>query len=153
MHRTLVRLAATAMTLAAGIVIVGAGSASAETELPMTRCLGPSPFIVDQPYAPARLWVEQNESGTVTLALRDVASLWFFAGGYQSQARLDWRNPATGASGTEFTTQLVGYPGGQPGRFHFVSGPGPVELTLSAFNWHALWGVPSTSCTGVVQVR
>ncbi|MFD4467887.1 hypothetical protein ACFWPA_06300 [Rhodococcus sp. NPDC058505] len=148
---------AAATLAAAGLAVAGAGTASAETEVPMTRCLGLSPYIVDQPYAPARLFLTQslpNEgSGKGTLRLHDVASLWFFAGGYQSDVRLDWRNVDNGKTGTLTDTATVGTPGGDSAKFFLDAGPGKYDLTMSAYNKHALWGMPTTSCTGSVTLN
>lgn len=146
-----------AMTAAAaGLAVAGAGTAAAETEVPMTRCLGLSPYVVDQPFAPARLFLTQSlpgeGPGKGTLRLHDASSLWFFAGGYQSDVRLDWRNVDNGHAGTATDTRAVAYPGGDTASFFLDAGPGTYELTMSAYNHHALWGFPTTSCTGTVRL-
>ncbi|SQI34613.1 Uncharacterised protein [Rhodococcus coprophilus] len=131
---------------------VGAGTATADTvEIPMTRCWGLSPYIVDQPYAPARLFGWQTEPGRIELSLADVSTLWFFAG-YRSDVRLDWHNRSTGARGTLDDSVTVAYPGTGVARFDIRSGPGEVEFTVSAVNSIPLWSIPTTSCGGVVNV-
>ncbi|QNG17800.1 hypothetical protein G4H71_05335 [Rhodococcus triatomae] len=152
MSRTALRAAGIVAAAGAAITLAGAGTAAADTEVTMTRCLGLSPYIADQPFAPARLWQSPDGPGAATFTLHDVSSFWFFAGGYQSDVRLDWRNLDTGASGTAHDTRTVAYPGGDSARLHVPSGPGAVELTLSAYNHHDLWGFPTTSCTGTAQV-
>ncbi|HEY5853723.1 MAG TPA: hypothetical protein VIW24_06625 [Aldersonia sp.] len=151
MLRNTVRLAIVAAAIAAA-GFASAGTAAAEVEVPMTRCLGLSPYIIDQPYAPARMWLWQNGPGHANLAVHDVASLWFLNGGYRTEARLDWRNLDSGAGGTEYAVGNVGYPGGGAARFDFYPGSGNLEVTLSAYNSHALWGFPTTTCTGTVHV-
>ena len=132
---------------------LGAGTATADTvEIPMTRCWGVSPYIVDQPYAPARLFGWQTEPGKIELSLPDVSSLWFFAGGYRSDVRLDWHNRNTGARGTVTDSVNVAYPGSGVAYFDMQSGPGDVEFTVSAVNSIPLWSIPTTSCGGVVRV-
>ncbi|MFD3810027.1 hypothetical protein [Rhodococcus sp. NPDC058639] len=152
--RFLRRTAASAL-VAAGMFTglgVGAGTAAAETPIPMNRCWGISPYIVDQPYAPARLFGWQTEPGRIELSLPDVSSLWFFAGGYRSDVRLDWHNRNTGARGTVTDSVNVAYPGSGVARFDVRSGPGDVEFTVSAVNSIPLWAIPTTSCGGVVNV-
>lgn len=152
--RFLRRTAASAL-VAAGMFTglgVGAGTAAAETPISMNRCWGVSPYIVDQPYAPARLFGWQTEPGRIELSLPDVSSLWFFAGGYRSDVRLDWHNRNTGARGTLTDSVTVAYPGSGVARFDVRSGPGDVEFTVSAVNSIPLWAIPTTSCGGVVTV-
>ncbi|HET8994149.1 MULTISPECIES: hypothetical protein [unclassified Rhodococcus (in: high G+C Gram-positive bacteria)] len=132
---------------------VGTGTAAADTvEVPMDRCWGVSPYILDQPYAPARLFGYQTESGSIQLQMPDVSSLWFFAGGYQTDVKFDWHNIATDERGTLTDTATVAYPGGDVVTFDLNSGPGPVEFTVSAVNSIPLWSIPTTSCGGVVDV-
>jgi len=132
---------------------VGTGTATAETvEIPMNRCWGVSPYIVDQPYAPARLFGWQTEPGRIELSLADVSTLWFFAG-YRSDVRLDWHNRSTGARGTLTDSVTIAYPGTGVARFDMESGRGEVEFTVSAVNSIPLWSIPTTSCGGVVNVR
>lgn len=141
---------------AAGITIAAAGTASAETEVPMSRCWGISPNIVDQPFAPARAWVDQYEylpskfaSGQGAINIRDVSSLWaIFGGGYDSTGRLDWRNLSNGRTGTVVNTARIRNPGNGNLRFDVDTGPGDVEITLSAVNSNGLWSIPTTSCSG-----
>ena len=77
-HSNIRRSAAAAMiTLAATIGIgIGAGQASAETVVPMDRCWGVSPNIVDQPFSTARLFVTPTGTGRVQAAVRDVSTPW-----------------------------------------------------------------------------
>lgn len=149
------RTVATAL-VTAGVLAglgVGTGTATAETvEIPMNRCWGVSPYIVDQPYAPARLFGWQTEPGRIELSLADVSTLWFFAG-YRSDVRLDWHNRSTGARGTLTDSVTIAYPGTGVARFDMESGPGEVEFTVSAVNSIPLWSIPTTSCGGVVNVR
>jgi hypothetical protein len=153
--RSLRRMAASTL-VAAGVLsglAVGAGTATADTvEIPMNRCWGVSPYILDQPYAPARLFGWQTAPGRTELSLPDVSSLWFFAGGYRSDVRLDWHNRNTGARGTLTDSVDVAYPGSGVARFDLQSGPGDVEVTVSAVNSIPLWGIPTTACGGVVKV-
>ena len=147
--------AAAALSITAGALGVGAvaaGEASAEIEVPMTRCFGLSPNVIDQPFAPARAFVYQQRPGTADVAINDIASLWFFAGGYQSDGRLDWRNLDNGRKGTAVKRSPVSYPGNSSMTFPISPGTGRVELTFSAVNRNALWAIPTTSCTGTVVV-
>jgi hypothetical protein len=150
------RRAGAATIVAAGMftgLALGTGTATAETvEVPMDRCWGVSPYILDQPYAPGRLFGWQTEPGKIQLQMPDVSSLWFFAGGYQTDVKFEWRNRDTGASGTLYDTATVAYPGGDVVTFDLDSGPGAVEFTVSAVNSIPLWSIPTTSCGGVVSV-
>lgn len=130
---------------------MGSGTAVADTEVPMNRCLGLSPYILDQPYAPGRVFTWQPHSGRTEVTLADVSSLWFFAGGYRSDVRFDWHNTATGKRGTEYSTVNIGYPG-NVARFSVDSGPGRVEFTVSAVNSIPLWSIPTTSCGAAFEV-
>jgi hypothetical protein len=150
------RRAGAATLAAAGILTglaVGTGTAAADTvEVPMDRCWGVSPYIVDQPYAPARLFSWQTEPGRTQLQMPDVASLWFFTGGYQTDVKLDWHNVDTGERGTLYDNATVSNPGNDVVTFDLNSGPGDVEFTVSAVNSIPLWSIPTTSCGGVVSV-
>jgi hypothetical protein len=156
-HRTARFLAttATALGLATGAVgLAGTGAASAETVVPMSRCWGISPNIVDQPFSTARLFVSPSGPGRVTAAVRDVSTPYaYFVPGaqYDSVGRLDWRNVTTGRTGTAFSTaRITGYVGGP--TFDLTTGAGEVRFTFSAVNRNALWSIPTTSCTGTMRV-
>lgn len=146
---------AVALTLAAvGVGLVGVGSASAETVAPMSRCWGISPNIVDQPFSTARLFVSPTGPGSVTAAVRDVSTpyAFFFPGAqYDSVGRLDWRNVATGRTGTVFSTARINSYVGGP-TFALTTGAGEVRFTFSAVNRNALWSIPTTSCSGSMRV-
>jgi len=155
-HSNIRRSAAAALiTLAATIGIgIGAGQASAETVVPMDRCWGVSPNIVDQPFSTARLFVTPTGTGRVQAAVRDVSTPWavFLPGAaYESVGRLDWRNTTTGRAGTTFDTARIGSYVGGP-SFALDTGPGHVTFTFSAVNRNALWAIPSTACSGSMQV-
>lgn len=109
----------------------------------MDRCWGVSPYIVDQPYAPARLFSWQTEPGRTQLQMPDVASLWFFTGGYQTDVKLDWHNVDTGERGTLYDNATVSNPGNDVVTFDLNSGPGDVEFTVSAVNSIPLWSIPT----------
>ncbi len=159
MRRT-TRIAAGALA-AAGAVALGigaAGTANAELHsdvVPMDGpCLGLSPYIVDQPYAFSQLYVLQDTArpGQARIDFTP-SSLWFFAGGYDSDFRIDWTNTATGATGTIQDSMRVANPGSHASPGYTIdSGPGDVALTISAYNHHALWGFPSVPCSGTIHV-
>ncbi|MFC7450351.1 hypothetical protein [Rhodococcus daqingensis] len=147
---------ATTAVVSAGIaggLVAGAGSAAAQTvEVPMSTCFGLSPYIVDQPYVASRAWFYQDGPGTGTVTLADVSSVvGFFTAPYLSDTRLDWRNKTTGATGTLTATTPIAL--GNSVNLRMNSGPGEVEITRSAVNRHALWSIPTTSCTGTVRVN
>ncbi|WLP89467.1 hypothetical protein [Gordonia sp. NB41Y] len=133
-----------------GTGILGTGTASAETVAPLDRCWGISPNIVDQPYSTARLFVSPDGPGRVTAAVRDISSFW--RGGYESVGRLDWHNLRTGKRGTAVDAAPIRLYVNGP-TFRLNTGTGPVRVTLSAVNRNALWSIPTTSCSGTLQVR
>ena len=157
-YRNIRRSAAAALFVLAatiGVGTVGAGHASAETLVPMTLCLGVSPYIIDQPFSTARLVVSPAGPGKVDAAIRDVSTPWgalIRNGGYDSVGRLDWRNANTGRTGTNFGTDRIDGYGGGP-RFTLNTGAGTVHFTFSAVNSNALWAIPTTSCSGTMQVQ
>ncbi|SEL42287.1 hypothetical protein SAMN05444583_10916 [Rhodococcus maanshanensis] len=149
------RMATTAVVSAgiAGGLVAGTGLAAAQTvEVPMSTCFGLSPYIVDQPYIASRAFFYQDGPGTGTVTLADVSSVvGFFTTPYLSDARLDWRNKTTGATGTLTATTPIAL--GNAVNLRMNSGPGEVEITRSAVNRNALWAIPTTSCTGTVRVN
>jgi hypothetical protein len=157
-HKNIGRRAAAAMiALAAtiGVGALGAGQAAAETVVPMERCWGVSPNVVDQPFSTARLFVTSTGPGRVNAAIRDVSTPWAFfipGAGYESVGRLDWRNVNTGGTGTAFDSAHIGSYVSGP-EFSLDTGPGTVTFTVSAVNRNALWAIPSTACSGTMQVR
>lgn len=132
--------------------MMGTGTAAAEVEVPMTRCFGLSPYILDQPYAPGRVFTWQPGPGHTQVSVTDASSLWFFAGGYRSDVRMEWHNTTTGTRGTEQVSVDVGYPGNGVARFDVHSGAGHVEFTISAVNSIPLWSIHTTSCGGSFDV-
>ncbi|MFW0796658.1 hypothetical protein AAFP30_22830 [Gordonia sp. CPCC 205515] len=154
MHSKTVRAATACVTAAAGtlaLITMGTGTASAETAVPLERCWGISPNIIDQPYSTARLFVSPTGRGQVTAAVRDISSFWIPTGGYQSTGRLDWHNLSNGRKGTAINTAPIGLYVGGP-TFRLNTGPGTVRVTLSAVNRNALWSIPTTSCSGTMRV-
>ncbi|WAC54088.1 hypothetical protein [Gordonia sp. SL306] len=144
------------IALLAAITAIGLGAvapttASAETVVPLDRCWGVSPNIVDQPFSTARLFVSPNGRGRVIAAVRDVSSFWTPTGGYQSAGRLDWHNLSTGKKGVALNTAQIRLFVGGP-TFRLDTGPGTVRVTFSAVNRNALWAIPSTSCSGTMRV-
>lgn len=157
-HHNFRRNAAAALfALAAtiGIGTIGAGQASAETIVPMNRCWGVSPYIVDQPFSTARLFVYPTGPGRVDAAVRDISTNWAIFSrdlSYDSIGRLDWRNRNNGRTGTIFDTARIGAYVSGP-TFDLNSGAGTVDFTFSAVNRNALWAIPSTACSGTMQVQ
>lgn len=143
-----------ALAATVGIGTMGAGQASAETVVPMSDCWGVSPYIVDQPFHTARLFVYPTGPGKVDAAVRDISTNWaiFSDFSYDSVGRLDWRNRTTGASGTAYDTARIGAYVSGP-TFNLNTGTGAVDFTFSAVNRHALWAIPTTSCSGTMQVN
>ncbi|MYR06823.1 hypothetical protein GTV32_11140 [Gordonia sp. SID5947] len=144
-------VAALAAGTAIGIGAVAPPTAAAETVVPLDRCWGLSPNIVDQPFSTARLFVSPNGRGRVTAAVRDISSFWTPTGGYQSAGRLDWHNVSTGKKGVAFNTAQIRLFVGGP-TFRLDTGPGTVRVSFSAVNRNALWAIPSTSCSGTMRV-
>lgn len=144
-----------ALATTIGIGTIGAGQASAETLVPMNRCWGLSPNIIDQPFSTARLFVYPTGPGRVDAAVLDVSTPWgalIRNGGYDSAGRLDWRNRSTGRAGTAFDNDRIdGFCGGP--RFDLNTGAGTIDFTFSAVNSNALWAIPTTSCSGTMQVQ
>jgi hypothetical protein len=149
--RTRLAGALLAATAAIGLATAGTGTASAETVVPLERCWGVSPNIVDQPFSTARLFVSPEGRGRVVARVRDVSSFWIPTGGYQSVGRLDWHNLTTGRKGTSVNAASIGLYVGGP-TFHLTTGPGTVRVTFSAVNRNALWAIPSTACGGTMRV-
>lgn len=158
MHKRFARLitaTVAAGTVAAGMTFGGTGSAAAQSEVvPLDRCWGISPNIVDQPFSFARLFVDQHGGGEVTAAIQDVSSLWGLAMpvGYESVGRLDWHNTDDDTEGTVHDTAEIRWNVGGP-TFDFDPGEGTVNVTVSAVNRNALWEIPSTACSGTIEVR
>ncbi|WP_238422233.1 hypothetical protein [Gordonia sp. 'Campus'] len=152
--RMTTRLAAAAVALAAaaGLGVAATGEAGAVTrEFPLSNCVGVSPNIVDVPFL-ARRAIVSTYAGNAYIA-SDFTS--YFPGGYQSTARLDWRNLSTGKRGTKLSNVRVNPP--YQGVHYFVIpvgeiGRGRVAVNFSAVNRNALWSIPSTSCGGTVVV-
>ncbi|AZG45839.1 hypothetical protein [Gordonia insulae] len=147
------RLGGTLLAVAAavGLGSIGTGTAAAETVVPLERCWGVSPNIVDQPFSTARLFVSPEGRGRVVARVRDVSSFWIPTGGYQSVGRLEWHNLTTGRKGAAVNAASIGLYVGGP-TFHVNTGPGTVRVTFSAVNRNALWAIPSTTCIGTLRV-
>ncbi|MFW0789536.1 hypothetical protein [Gordonia sp. CPCC 205333] len=145
---------AVAAVVAAGALATsiagGTGQASALAAYRLTSCIGLSPNVVDFPYNPTLLYVDQFRGKTILSV--DASSYW----GYQSAMRFDLRNLQTGKRLTVRTDQRVLPPNT---GFHkiYISpsriGKGRVKVTLSTVNRNALWSVPATTCSAVVAIR
>ncbi|MBD0861793.1 hypothetical protein IA539_11300 [Gordonia sp. zg691] len=154
--KTITRLASAAIALATAAVLGVAGTGTGDAapvsrEFPLSNCVGLSPNVVDVPFL-ARRTIVSTYGGNAYIAV-DFPS--YFPGGYQSAARLDWRNPGTGKRGTKISNVRVNPP--YQGVHYFVLpqkqiGKGRVDVTFSAVNRNALWAIPSTSCTGTIVV-
>ncbi|AFR47476.1 hypothetical protein KTR9_0831 [Gordonia sp. KTR9] len=152
--KTITRLAAAAIALtsAAGLGAAATGEANAVTrEYPLSNCIGLSPNVVDVPFL-ARRTIVSTYAGNAYIAT-DFTS--YFPGGYQSSARLDWHNLATGKRGSKVSNVRVNPP--YQGVHYFVIpvsqiGRGRVNVTFGAVNRNALWSIPSTSCSGSVVI-
>lgn len=152
--KTITRLAAAAIALtsAAGLGVAATGDANAVSrEYPLSTCVGLSPNVVDVPFL-ARRTIVSTYAGNAYVAA-DFTS--YFPGGYQSSARLDWHNLATGKRGSKVSNVRVNPP--YQGVHYFVIpvnqiGKGRVNVTFSAVNRNALWSVPSTSCSGSIVI-
>ncbi|ALG85945.1 hypothetical protein [Gordonia phthalatica] len=152
-HQTARKIAATAVALAATAASVAApGTANADQSktYAMHDCINISPNIVDMPYRPYRVIVSKYLSNTYLVI--DYTSYWIGVG-YDSAARLDWKNLTTGQKGTRIARNHISPP--YPGTHQFQIptaklGPGKVKLTLSTVNSNALWAVPARSCSGVI---
>ncbi|MEO9326769.1 hypothetical protein [Gordonia aurantiaca] len=145
--------AATSLLAAAAVGLAGAGQADASPsrEYPLSTCVGVSPNIVDVPFL-ARRAIVSTYDGNAYIAT-DFPS--YFPGGYQSTARLDWHNPATGKRGSKVSNTRVNPP--YQGVHYFVIplgqiGRGRVNVTFGAVNRNALWAIPSTSCSGTINI-
>ncbi|MFC3243017.1 hypothetical protein ACFOJ6_12390 [Gordonia humi] len=113
-------------------------------------CINISPNIVDLPYLPHRAIVSEY-AGTTYIQI-DYGSLWVGVG-YDSTARLDWRNLNTGRSGTMVDHSRVRPPNTGVHNYSLprtTFGPGKVKLTLTTTNSNALWSIPARSCSGTV---
>lgn len=139
--------AAAAMTVAGGV-----GQANASQEFPIPNCIGVSPNIVDIPFKLSNAIVSQYQDTTwITVTY---GSLWVGVG-YDSAVRLDWRNPATGQSGTKLSESRVVPPNTGVHSFQFPTeqiGKGRVEVSFSSVNRNALWAIPALTCSGSVVV-
>lgn len=153
--------------VAAGLLAVGlttgvlgaTGAAEAQAApsttrgFPLTQCFGLSPNVVDTPWMPRNVAVEQYDGYTTVLTT--YSSVWLFIG-YESVARLDWQQLSTGNRGTLFSTSRTSPPNTGVNGFNFPrhrAPKGKVRVTLSAVNRNALWAIPSNSCTGVIEIR
>ncbi|AZG46944.1 hypothetical protein [Gordonia insulae] len=133
-----------------GTGLSGQAAAAPSAEYPLTNCIGPSPNIVDLPYNPTRIIVS-DYAGTTWLTT-EFSSLW----GYRSAVRLDLQNLATGKRVTKLSDRAVSPPYVGTHQISLPTsqiGKGRVKATLSSVNRNALWAIPATTCSGVIQVR
>ena len=153
--RTTIRRRLAAITLAlaataASVTTPGAANADESKTYPLNDCINISPNIVDVPYMPRRVIVSKYEADTYLLI--DYTSYWIGVG-YDSAARLDWKNLTTGQKGTTFQRGHISPPYQGTHQFRIPTaklGPGKVKLTLSTVNSNALWSIPARSCSGVI---
>ena len=157
MISTRIRTRIAAATIAAmGVVGVaaatGTGDAAADGAYPLNNCIGLSPNIVDAPYWPTRAIVAQYAGKTYITT--EFSSYWFGVG-YESTARLDWRNLQTGQRGSMTNRSAVKPPYTGTHVFTIPTnriGKGRVQVTLSTVNRNAVWALPTPTCGGVITV-
>ncbi len=154
-HRTRARIGAAVLAVATTLgVAVGVGPAAADGTrvYPMKNCEQISPNLVDWPYNPDRVIVDQF--GAKTTIWFEYRSLWYHHG-YASDTKMEWRNLRTGQHGTKNAWSHV-YPlEAQPQRFTFPTsklGTGPVKLTFTTVNTNWFWSMPAFTCTATVQI-
>lgn len=123
------------------------------------HCLGVSPNIVDMPYVGTIRTMQKLEDngapypidhGRADVSIANSISFW----GYTTYAHATWHNLDTGATGALDAAEVPVGPSGPVANFGMMeSGPGTVEITAWADNQNGLWTLPTTRCTGTVQVR
>ncbi|GAC79093.1 MULTISPECIES: hypothetical protein [Gordonia] len=149
--RTRLAAGAVAAAGAAALILAPAGDASAVTKTyPIGDCTNLSPNVVDMPYQPNRVFVSEY-AGTVYMQIT-YGSLWLGLG-YDSHARLAWKNLQTGRNGVLVDNSIVRPPNTGVHNFtvkRSTFGPGKVRLTLTTTNRNAVWAVPARTCTSTV---
>lgn len=143
---------AVGVTALAGTVLMGAGTASAESALVDMSCIGLSPNIVDVPYSAQVIMSRYDQpSGVATFTVHTGASIW---GGYGTAPTLTWTNVATGASGsvTGFSPMSSMFGTGSTVYFsNLPTGTGNVRIDLSVVNT-GLVPVPVVNCGGNIDI-
>ena len=150
-------IAATVLAVStAAVTTAGTGDADAGPvrTYPLSGCIGLSPNIIDRPYMPTQLIVDQSEGYTYLTVYFN--SMWLLVG-YDSTARLDWHNLSTNKKGSQFSggSKMVwGLDGTHSFAFRTRTiGTGRVKITLNSVNRNALWAIPALSCSAYIRVR
>ena len=138
--------------LALGVITPGQAAADTRTYA-LNDCINISPNIVDVPYHPTSAFVSEYAGSTYIHIQYN--SLWLGVG-YNSSARLDWRNLQTGLRGSKTVRSKVTPPNTGVHTYQIPTsqiGTGRVQVTLTSTNSNALWAIPARSCGGTIVTR